>query len=257
MRIIDAHAHIGTWGDFFIPQPGADWFVRMLTTTGVEAAGISHMLGVGHDALTGNQIVLDAIAHHPGRLYAWLIASPHDRDATARLRDQLALPGVWGIKIHPDTHETTLADRRYDATLDLAADLGVPVLTHTQTASPWSDPRMAAEVAARRDVPLLMGHGGLSTNGLLAAAALAAEVPTLYFETASSRLTRHWLARVVAEAGADKVLYGSDALFLDPRTAIGRFLATELDPTDRRLVAAGTLASILGERLTPSGATDE
>lgn len=253
MRTIDAHAHIGTWGDFFIPQASAEWFVRMLTATDVEAAGVSHMLGVGHDAVTGNQLVLDAVARHQGRLYAWLIASPHDRDAATRLRDQLDMPGVWGLKIHPDTHETTLEDPRYDAIFELAASAGVPVLTHTQTGSAWSDPVMAAAVAARRQVPLLMGHGGLSQNGLLAAARLAAQVPALYFETASSRLTRHALAAVVAEAGADKVLYGSDALFLDPRTAIGRFLAADLDPADRLQVASGNLARILGDRLTTPG----
>ncbi|MGD7732080.1 amidohydrolase family protein [Propionibacteriaceae bacterium G57] len=253
MRLIDAHAHIGTWADFFVPQPGADWFVRTMDHLGVEAAGISHMFGVGHDAVTGNQLTLEAVAAHPGRLYAWLVASPHDHDAVARLADQLDQPGVWGIKIHPDTHEVTLDDPRYEPVLQLAADHGAPVLTHTQTQSPWSDPAVAATVARRTSAQLLMGHGGLSLNGLLAAARLAAEVDNLWFETASSRLTRHWLRRVVAEAGADKVLFGTDALFLDPRTGVGRFIAADLTDAERAAVGAGNLVRILGARLpTPT-----
>lgn len=253
MRILDAHAHLGTWGDFFLPQPGADWFVAALESAEVEAAGVSHLLGVGHDALTGNQLALDAARRHPGRLYVWLIFSPHDPDALPRLRDQLDEPGVWGIKIHPDTHQVRLDDPAYEPVLTLAAGAGVPVLTHTQGLSPWSDPSLAAVVADRHPAPLLMGHGGLWPDHLLPTARLAAARDNLYVETASSRLTRHWLTRVVAEAGADKVLYGSDAVFLDPRTAIGRLRTAHLTDRERAQVAGGNLARILGHRLPLEG----
>ena len=248
MKILDAHAHIGTWGDFYIPQPGADWFVATMDRLGVDAAGVSHLLGVGPDAVTGNELALTAAEQHPGRLFVWLVASPHDPDAPARLRDQLQHPAVWGLKLHPDTHETLLTDPLYEPALALAAEHGVPVLTHTQTGSLWSDPTMASETARRWPVPLLMGHGGLSTNGLLRAARLAAAQPNLFFETASSRLTRHWLTRVVREAGADKVLFGTDALFLDPRSAVGRLLTADLTEAEQALVASHNLSQLLGRR---------
>lgn len=253
MRIIDAHAHLGTWGDFFVPRPDAVDLVATLTNQGVEAAGVSHLVGVGHDAAAGNLRVLAELAAHPGRLGGWLVASPHIGDA-ATLRDQLATPGTWGLKLHPDTHAVRLDDPRYDPFLDLAEDLGVAVLTHTQAGSRWSDPSLAAEVARRRPtVPLLMGHGGLDQDSLLATARLTAAWENIYFESCSSRLTRRWLARIVAEAGPTKVLYGSDAVFLDPRTAVGRLLAAPMTDTERELVAAGNIARLLGDRLLLTG----
>lgn len=253
MRILDAHAHIGSWGDFLIPRPDADWLARILSDLGVEAAGISHMLGVGHDTDTGNRLALEAARAHPGRLYVWLVHSPHHPQSLAQLADQLDLPGVWGVKLHPDTHQVRLDDPAYAPLFAFASERGVPVLAHTQTDSLFSDPTVAATVARRWSMPLLAGHGGLWQYGLLRAARLAAEVDNLWFETGSSRLTRRWLARVVAEAGAEKVLYGSDALFLDPRTAVGRLLAADLSPSDRAAVAGGNLTRILGHRLLPPG----
>lgn len=254
MRILDAHAHLGTWADFLVPQPGADWLVDVMTREGIEAAGVSHLMAVGHDVATGNQLALDAAGAHPGRLYAWLVFSPHHPAELGRLTDQLSDPRVWGLKLHPDVHRVALDDPRYEPAWALAAAQGVPILTHTQTGARWSDPALAAALASRwPEVDVLMGHGGLDVDGLLAAARLARSVSNLHLETCSSRLTRHWLARLVDEAGAESVLFGSDAVFLDPRTAVGRLRATRVSEDDRALLAGGNLARILGPRLARAG----
>ena len=50
------------------------------------------------------------------------------------------------------------------------------------------------------------------------------------------------------EAGADKVLFGTDALFLDPRSAVGRLLTADLTEADKALVASENLSQLLGSR---------
>ncbi|PZF82931.1 amidohydrolase family protein [Jiangella anatolica] len=248
--VIDAHGHVGAWADFFVPEPDADWLLATNAAIGIDAVGVSHLVAVGRDTVAGNELALAEAQRHPDRIGVWLVADPHRRDAAAVLRDQLDRPGVWGLKLHPDTHLCAATDPRYEPLLELAAAAGVPVLSHGQTHSPYSDPGDLAELARRHlDVPLLLGHAGLWPEGFDRAARLAAERPNLYLEICGSRLTTRWLERMVATAGADRVLFGTDACFLDPRPGLGKVRLARLSEADRSLVLGGNAVRLLGPRL--------
>ncbi|TDE08571.1 amidohydrolase family protein [Jiangella asiatica] len=248
--VLDAHGHVGSWVDFFIPEPGARWLVDTNDAIGIDAVGVSHLVAVGRDARAGNELALAAAERHPGRIGVWLVGDPHRPDAPSILRDQLSRPGVWGFKLHPDTHACGADDPRYDPVLDLAADAGVPVLVHGQTGSPTSDPAQLVELARRHpEVSVLVGHAGLWPAGFDRAARLATGQPNLYLEICGSRLTTRWLERMVAVAGPERVLFGTDACFLDPRLGLGKVRYARLSDTDRALVLGGNLARLLGDRI--------
>ncbi|PZG02899.1 amidohydrolase family protein [Nonomuraea aridisoli] len=237
--ILDAHGHLGTWPDFLIPDPSADGMVSLMDRLGIDAIGISHLLAVGPSAEEGNRLAFAAAERHPGRFGVWQVYNPHQRN---RLTGQ----GVWGVKIHPDVHECPLDDRRYDPVWEL----GLPVLAHGQTGSPWSDPALFAAVARRHpEVPLLLGHAGLWPNGFHRAAELAGPNPNVHLEICGSRMTGRWIARLAALIGADRVVYGSDSCFLDLRTGFGRVALAPLDDADRALILGGNLARLLEGRL--------
>ncbi|GAA0912996.1 amidohydrolase family protein [Nonomuraea longicatena] len=241
--IIDAHGHLGTWPDFLIPDPTADGMVELMDRLGVAAVGISHLLGVGPDAEAGNRLAAEAAARHPGRFGVWQVYNPHRRNPLT------AGDGVWGVKIHPDVHQCRLDDRRYDPVWEL----GLPVLAHGQTDSPWSDPARFVTVAGRHPhVPLLLGHTGLWPHGFARAAELAGPYPNLYLETCGSKMTGRWIARLAGLVGADRVVFGSDSCFLDLRVGLGRVALAPLADADRALVLGGNLARVLGARL-PKG----
>lgn len=242
--ILDAHGHVGTWPDFLIPDPTAANLVEVMDRIGVDAMGISDLLGVGPDAVEGNRRALATAAAYPGRFGVWQVYNPHHR---TRLTDG---PGIWGIKLHPDVHQCRLDDPLYKPVWEL----GLPVLAHGQTDSPWSDPGQFATVADRHpEVPLLMGHTGLWQYGFARAADLATGHQNLLLDICGSRMTGRWLARLVALAGAERVLFGSDACFLDLRVGLGRVVLAPLAEPDRELVLGGNLARVLGPRLDVGG----
>lgn len=246
--IIDIHGHIGPWHDFFLPEPSTKWLVETNRRIGIDAVVVSHLVAFGHDTATGNRMALEAARQYPGELAVWLVANPHRPEDVGELRDLLDEPGVCGLKLHPDVHEYAITDPGYRPYLELAEERGIPVLSHGQTRSLWSDPGQLAAVAARYpDLTLLMGHSGLWVDGFERVIDLAGEHPGLYLEVCGSRLTSRWLERLVAGVGAQKVLFGSDASFLDPRMGLGKVLGARLEPEDRALVLGGNARRILGE----------
>lgn len=250
MNVIDVHGHIGSWHDFFVPQPSAAWLVETNSRCGIDAVGVSHLTAIAHDTRVGNELALAAAREFPGQIGVWLVADPHRPQDAAVLADQLDLPGTWGLKLHPDVQEYPITGPGYAPYLELALSRGVTVLSHGQTRSFWSEPGQIAEVAARyAGLDILMGHSGLWADGFERAAALAVEHPGLHLEICGSRLTARWLERLVAIAGAEKVLFGSDASFLDPRVGVGKVHYARLDDHDRALVLGGNARRLLQHRL--------
>lgn len=234
--ILDAHGHVGRWPDFLIPDPSAEGLLATMDRVGVTAMGISHLLAVGPDAVAGNALAVAIAERFPGRFGVWQVYNPHHRTP-------LADHGVWGVKIHPDVHHCRLDDARYEPVWEL----GMPVLAHAQTDSPWSDPTQFATVAARHpDVSLLMGHVGLWPHGFARAAELVADHAGVLLEVCGSKMTGRWIARLAALAGADRVVFGSDACFLDLRVGVGRVALAPLADADRALIRYGNLARVLG-----------
>jgi hypothetical protein len=234
--ILDAHGHVGTWPDFLIPDPTAEGLLATMDRVGVTAMGISHLLAVGPDAVAGNALAREVADRFPGRFGVWQVYNPHHRTP-------LATDGVWGVKLHPDVHQCRLDDARYEPVWRL----GMPVLAHGQTDSPWSDPEQFATVAARHPhVPLLMGHVGLWPHGFARAASLVAPHLNVLLEVCGSKMTGRWIARLAELVGADRVVFGSDACFLDLRVGVGRVALAPLADADRALIQHANLARVLG-----------
>lgn len=249
MTVIDIHGHLGSWPDFHIPEPSSEWLLATDDRIGIDVTGISHLVAVGHDVAEGNRLAMDAMRRHPARFGAWLVADPRRRSGVSEIAAHLDEPGVWGLKLHPDTYEYPIDGGGYEPYLELAREHGALVLSHGQTRSPYSDPAQLAQVADRMEgLNLIIGHAGLWQDGFERAAELASERPGLYLEICGSRLTTYWLERMVEIAGAGKVLFGTDAVFLDPRVGLGRVVHARLDEDERARILGLNAIRILGHR---------
>lgn len=244
--IVDAHGHLGGWFAFAIADSSTESLLRVMDSCGVDTMCVSHLLAIGPDSRAGNALLLDELAKHPGRFLGYAVYDPHDPEAPERTADLLARPGVIGLKLHPDTHQHELDGPGYAAAFELAAEHGRIVLSHGMYGSPWCGPERFAEVAPRYpSVQLLMGHAGLFPAGLPAAAEVAMQHQNVTLEICSSRLTARHVAWLVSAVGADRMVFGSDALFLDLRVGLGRVLLAPIAPADRDQLLFGTMTKLL------------
>ncbi|MFI6829785.1 amidohydrolase family protein [Kribbella sp. NPDC050241] len=244
--IIDAHGHLGAWFAFAIPDSSTESLVRVMDGCGVATMCVSHLLAIGPDSRAGNALLLQEIERFPGRFLGYAVYDPHDPEAARRTADLLDAPGVIGLKLHPDTHEHALDGPAYEPAFRLAAERGCVVLAHGMFGSPWCGPAHFATVAARHPaVKLLMGHAGLLPAGFPAAAEVASTYPNVTLELCGSRTTARHVAWLVDAVGADRMVFGSDALFLDLRVGVGRVQLAPIDQADRDLLLFGTMTRLL------------
>jgi len=246
VRVVDAHAHLGPYSRFFIPEPDARAMVRVMDRCGVQVACVASHLAIELDASRGNEATLTAVASHPRRLLGLLTLNPHQDPVgeAARWGDDSRFVG---IKLHPDLHGYPVNRARYGPAWELASQRRLPVLVHTAAGSDFSDPALTGEVAERHpDVTVILGHAGTTPTGFEASIELARRHPNVYLEICGSFMTGEWLRRLVDGAGADRVMYGSDMPFIDMRFSLGRVLFAGLDDDALRLVLAGTHEQLLG-----------
>ena len=248
--IVDAHAHLGPWFNFFTPEPTADSMLRVMDRCGVAMAVVSTTRAISTEAVAGNADVTALVKNHPQRFAGYAVFNPHQPDSLANVEQTLDVPGIVGIKIHPDVHAYSVNGPLYAPIWELATRRMAPILTHTFADSAYSDPLQFGPIAAAwPELVMLLGHSGVTGEGHRRAMAVARQHPNLYLELCGSLTTGLWIQRMVATVGAERVMYGSDFPFIELRYALGRVVFAGLSPETLALVLGGNARRVL--RLPP------
>jgi predicted TIM-barrel fold metal-dependent hydrolase len=90
---------------------------------------------------------------------------------------------------------------------------------------------LAAARVARRfpGLSLLVGHsGGADVRAIDQALSCAADLDNLYLDLTMSLTYDGLIERMLARVPVEKVLYGSDMAYMDPRTQIGRIVFSRI-----------------------------
>lgn len=244
--IVDAHAHLGPYSLFHIPRPDAATMVEVMDRTGVACAAIAANRAIQLEAYLGNEEVLRVSGEHPGRFLPLGVVNPWQDpdDVAAGIATDTRFRG---IKVHPDLARHPVDGPGYAPAFEAAERAGLPVLTHTWDDSAWSSPQRI-DVLARRHprVTIVMGHAGGTPTGLRAAADLARRHTGVVLEVCGSVITGTTLAGLVARAGADKVMFGSDFPFIDQRFSLGRVVAAGLPDMALRAVLVDNATRVYG-----------
>ncbi|HLH21352.1 MAG TPA: amidohydrolase family protein [Chloroflexota bacterium] len=250
---IDAHTHIGRrlgpLGHGVASFLGED-LVRDLDEVGLDRA-VAFPLGAPYtDYSESNRIMAEEVAKFPDRIIGFCRINPNfgPEASAAALEHCLGTLGLRGIKLHPeieffDPNDESLLEPVYEA----ARRYGVPLIFHTGMSSKAA-PAVIAELAARYpDVPVILGHMGVSEY-VKQAVAMARQHENVYLETS----VVGWMPLIleaIGRVGTSKLLYGSDHPYNPLPMEVEKMAkhvarAAALTETDLRNVFAANLLSL-------------
>ena len=243
-RIIDFHGHTGrhdcyNWND----DPKA--ILHAMDKAGVDVACLFNIFHP--DGTTGNDITARFVAAHPDRFVGFAYVSPTMPEGMAaeltRAIDEL---GLVAIKLYPPFTKWDLHEPIWHPIYEFADERGLAVIFHTGT-DPHSHPSLLADCAAQfPNANFVAGHAGNVAEPRAAAIKVAQTYPNVYLETCSTFRTPGVIEQLVNEAGADRVLFGSDISLMDPRPQLGKVITADISVEAKRLVCGGNAARLLG-----------
>ena len=206
MRIIDAHCHVGQGKH---KQQTVAELLRSMDENHIERAVIvpvEEEIAFHNEA--GNAGVLEAVKGSGGRLAGFAVVNPWSgRQGIDMVRRYLDA-GLRGVKLNTALHGLYLHD---ELVLELVAgvrDYQVPFFVHTGTPM-YALPMHLRELAREfPDLNFIMGHMG--AYDFVSDYPRAIEgLRNIYLDT--SLTLSNFIKPAVATAGADRVIFGSDA----------------------------------------------
>src|SRR4029078_10930813 len=98
-------------------------------------------------------------------------------------------------------------------------------------------PLLGLNVARRYpELVLVLGHAGGTPEGLRASVEVAEQCPNVYLDTGTSLVYRGSIESLVEAAGAERVLFGTDAVYLADAPQVARIAGSRISDTAKRQI---------------------
>lgn len=244
--ILDGHAHIGEYANFYMNEPGAGLMVAVMDRIGMQAAIVSANASISSNNDYGNQMVLQAVRAYPGRFLGYVVANPWEtEEMEATLNHYLDQPGMVAIKLHPELHDDyPMRGPRYAPMWAVAAERGVPVLFHTYFGGDTLED--IAELARiYPTVPLLVGHS-LQDKSLDAMVELANSFPNVYIDLSVPEIFGITEFFYTALDDIGKLIFGTDFPWGNCHFRVGAVIYARIPEQAKRQVLGENMAALLG-----------
>ncbi len=243
--IIDVHGHLGR-AAFPIPDITVEGLLRVMDRTGVASIICSHMQCLDTDPHAGNAELADMARTGRGRILAYASFWPEDAVVVGdEARRWLDTQGFVGIKLH-DVNGFAYTDASYAPALAEADRRRALVLLHT-----WGKPQEFEQVrrlsADYPEASILLAHAGAAREETYVA--IARECANVYLDLTKSLAPMGQLERMAANAGVEKLLFGSDAWFISLTHQVGKVAGSRLTEAEKSAVLGGNARRLLA-RLT-------
>lgn len=169
--------------------------------------------------------------------------NPNLYDSVKELETAVKEYGFKGMKFMPTTHRYNVDSIVTHPVMEKARDLGIPVTIHSSGEGCY--PRLIGKLAEEfPDVPIIMDHSGYR---YFQAEALEAgsRQKNIYFGL--SLVTEPgYVDQIATQIGADRLIYGSNAVGGIPKIGVMVYEYTKLTGAQKELALGKNLAKLLG-----------
>jgi len=221
MPITDAHMHVGDFPMFGVnlDESGlADYLAR----NDIDAGMVFHQ---------DNAMVRRVIQDIPGA-YGLYWANPKLGDPIPELRDFLDDPKFRGVKLHPLMDGFHPDDPMVWPIIELLIERDLPALIHCGHpifSLPWSIEEL---IARYEDAKIILGHMGHGNVIYIdASIGVAQRHPNVWLETSGMPMSLK-IKEAVEKVGSNRVMYGSDGPWHEPKVEQLKVQLAGLEPED-------------------------
>lgn len=250
LLIIDTHIHLGYCPRFSGSDVSLKNMITLMDKNNIRCVLGSHIAGINSNHFEyANLETLKAIKDYPQRIFGYVIYDPvFPRESLDDTKKNLDRKGFVGIKIYPTTHRHGLDGDRYTPIWEHANERNIPILTHTwdavqqdslpyDPAAEYAQPKLLETVLRKyTDLKVIMAHGGAHYNGHLQAIEIVKKYRNAFIDISGDTITFGLIEWFVKEIGAERILYGSDMNWLDPRAHIGRILGANISYREKEMI---------------------
>jgi predicted TIM-barrel fold metal-dependent hydrolase len=212
--------------------------VASMEQCGISMSLVAPHLAIGPNERLGNEQAYEAAASFPGRLVPYVTLNPQRGRAGVEAEiGRWEKAGIKGFKLHPAVHRYAATGEAYRPVYEYAAAHGLAVLVHCWEGDAWASPSTLAGLA--EEYPgayFIIGHAASSWGSVETSCAEAKRHSNLYLDLTGSGLWYGALEYMVAHGDVERILFGSDNPFLDPRPPLGRVLMARVGDDVKRLI---------------------
>lgn len=242
--VIDGHCHIGPVTNFTAPANSAEGMLESMDALGIGIACISAHASIGPDYILGNDLVMKTVSTYPDRFVGYAVVNPnYPEDISCELERCFACSGMLAVKLHPSFHGSAIDNKNYSHVYEIADQRHLTVLIHT-----WGRAEIAAVDRISGEYPganFIAGHSGGEIKAMEDTIELVNKRKNVFADLTLSVCFEGGVEWFVREMGADKVLFGSDTPFLDPKPSFGRVAMAEISDKDKEKILGLNMKRLL------------
>lgn len=239
-HIIDANAHVGpTVYEKFEFNPTFEQLNSEMEKAGIDEAIVSPLKPPSLDFDTANSELATAVDNRD-RFHGIGRIDPRLEEAPLHVDNAIAEYGLHGIRLHPWEETFSITDDFVTPVLENASEHDVPVWVHAGYPGVSHALSIREVVQEFPDVTFVLSHGSqldISGLSLTDALLLAEEAPNTVFDL-SGVYRRDFIQDLVDTAGAERVVFGSNAPYFHPEVEKSRITEVEIDEADKTAILA-------------------
>lgn len=243
--LIDAHAHIGE--SLFGHRQTADALIASMDAEQIEHAIVMPLKPKQYHFGPENDVIAREVAAHRGRLSGFARVDPWQGEAAltelVRALDEL---GLIGLYLHPFEEQFAANDEVVFPLLDALRARGLPLMLAGGYPG-FSHPSQIGDLARQfPDVTIIATHGGqLNISGMLLndAGRMLRANPNVFMET-SGIYREDFIEDTITELGPSRVLFGSNAPYMDQGFEATRIRLAHVDDETKRTIGRENIQRI-------------
>jgi predicted TIM-barrel fold metal-dependent hydrolase len=246
--IIDCHYHVGEFSAEYKPGGYVDKTLALFKKNNLEKICINSSEAVfGGNYKKGNSFTLSLCKKYPDKFLGFYVFNPNFTGSSNEMIDYLENRGFVGVKIHPRIHQCDLSDNRYNPVWEASIKYRIPILAHTGEGQAYSDPAAFIEISKRYpDGIFILGHGGESFVGINKSIEIVNCRENVFIDISGwGFMHKGVLEYVVKKAGADKLLFGSDAGWIDFNFAVGVVSFAVINNEEKKKILGENIKKLL------------